>query len=57
VPGVAIAFLVCHGIARGFHGYEISVLAVAWIMPFVARTIMAASGVPLGPVTLQRCSR
>jgi hypothetical protein len=50
--GVAIVFLARHGIARGFHGYEVSVLALAWMMPLLARTVMVASGVPLGLITL-----
>ena len=52
VLGVAIAFLVRHGLTRGFHAYEVTVLAVAWIMPLLARTIMSASGVPFGLLTL-----
>jgi alpha-1,2-mannosyltransferase len=52
VLGVAIAFLARHGLARGFHPYEATVLALAWIMPLLARTIMSASGVPFGLLTL-----
>jgi glycosyl transferase family 87 len=52
VLGVAIAFLARHGFARGFHRYEATVLAVAWIMPLLARTIMSATGLPLGLLTL-----
>jgi hypothetical protein len=52
VLGVAIAFLARHGFARGFHPYEATVLAVAWIMPLLARTIMSATGVPFGLLTL-----
>lgn len=52
VLGIAITFLARHGFARGFHAYEASVLALAWIMPLVARSVAAASGVPLGFLTL-----
>jgi alpha-1,2-mannosyltransferase len=52
VLGVAIAFLARHGFARGFHRYEATVLAVAWIMPLLARTIMSATGIPFGLLTL-----
>jgi alpha-1,2-mannosyltransferase len=52
VLGVAIAFLVRHGLTRGFHPYEATVLALAWIMPLLARTIMSVSGVPFGVLTL-----
>ncbi|ETR77028.1 membrane protein [Afipia sp. P52-10] len=49
---VAIAFLVRHGAAHGFRGYEITLLALAWIMPLIARTVMSATGVPLGLIVL-----
>jgi hypothetical protein len=52
VLGVAIAFLVRHNFARGPYPYEATVLAVAWIMPLLARTIMSATGVPFGLLTL-----
>jgi hypothetical protein len=52
VLGVAIAFLARHGFARGFQPYEATVLAIAWIMPLLARTIMSATGVPFGLLTL-----
>lgn len=48
VLGIAIAFLVRHGLARGFHPYEISLLALAWAAPFLTRSIAGLSGVPLG---------
>ena len=52
VLGVAIAFLTRHGFAQGFHPYEATLLAVAWIMPLLARTVMSAIGVPFGLLTL-----
>ena len=52
VLGVSIAFLARHGLKRGFHPYEATVLAIAWIMPLLARTIMSASDVPFGLLTL-----
>ena len=52
VLGVAIAFLVRHGLQRGFEPYEISLLAAAWVMPLFARSVMGASGIPLGLLTL-----
>jgi len=50
--GVAIAFYVRHGMARGFRDGEISLLAAAWLMPLLARTVMSASGIPLGLIAL-----
>ncbi len=52
VLGVAIAFLARHGLVRGFHHFEATVLAVAWIMPLLARTIMSATGIPFGLLVL-----
>jgi hypothetical protein len=52
VMGVAIAFLARHGFVRGFHPFEATVLAVAWIMPLVARTIASTTGVPFGLLIL-----
>jgi len=52
VLAVAIAFLVRHGFTNGFRDYEITLLALAWIVPLVARNVMAATGIPLGLLVL-----
>ena len=52
VLGIAIAFLVRHGLARGFHPYEISLLALTWAAPFLTRSIAGLSGVPLGLIVM-----
>jgi hypothetical protein len=52
VLGIAIAFLVRHGLARGFYAYEISLLALAWAAPFLTRSIAGLSGVPLGLIVM-----
>ena len=52
VLAVAIAFLVRHGLAKGFGDYEISLLAAAFAMPLVTRMVMGATGVPVGLITL-----
>ena len=49
---VAIAFLVVHGLRRGFAPYEISALAALWIVPLVARSIAQAAMIPLGVVVM-----
>ncbi len=48
VLGIAIAFFIRHGLTRGFHAYEISLLALAWAAPFLTRSIAGLSGIPLG---------
>jgi hypothetical protein len=48
VLAVSIAFFVRHAMARGFLPYEISVLAAAWIVPLISRSIAGATLIPLG---------
>lgn len=48
VVAVAIAFFVRHGLAHGFRDCEVSVLAVAYAAPLLARLVMGAAGIPLG---------
>jgi Glycosyltransferase family 87 len=52
VVAVSIAFLVRHGLARGFRDYEVSLLAAAWIAPLLSRSIASATGIPLGLVVM-----
>jgi Glycosyltransferase family 87 len=52
VLAVAIAFLVRHGMERGFRSFEISVLAAAWIVPLLSRGIAGITGIPLGLLIL-----
>jgi hypothetical protein len=52
VLAIAIAFFARHGLNRGFRGYEISVLAAAWAVPLLTRSIAGATGVPLGLIVL-----
>lgn len=52
VLGVAIAFFVRDGVKRGFGDYEISLLAVGWFVPLIARSVMSGTGLPLGLVTM-----
>jgi len=52
VLAVAIAFLARHGFARGFRDYEISLLAVAWLVPLVSRGVAGATGIPLGLIVM-----
>ena len=48
VLALTIAFYARHGIARGFRDYELSLLAAAWIMPLLTRSVAGLTGVPLG---------
>jgi hypothetical protein len=52
VLGIAIAFLARHGLAHGFISYELSLLALAWIMPLLTRTVADMSGLPLGLIAM-----
>lgn len=48
VLAVAIAFFARHGLQRGFRDFEISLLAAAWIVPLLSRSIAGATFIPLG---------
>ncbi len=48
VLSVAIAFLVRQGLARGFGDYEVTLLAAAWLVPLLTRSIAGTTGLPLG---------
>ncbi len=48
VLAVAIAFFVRHGLRYGFRDFEISLLAAAWIVPLLSRSIAGATFIPLG---------
>jgi hypothetical protein len=48
VLAVAIAFFARHGLSRGFRDYEVSLLAAAWIVPLLSRSVAGVSGIPLG---------
>lgn len=52
VLAISIAFFARHGLARGFHRGEISLLALVWIMPLLTRSIAGALEVPLGLITM-----
>ncbi len=52
VLAVAIAFFARHGLNSGFRDYEISLLAAAWIVPLLSRSIAGVTGIPLGLLVL-----
>jgi hypothetical protein len=43
-----IAWLAAYGLREGFLRYEISLLAAAWIMPFLVRPLGLAASLPVG---------
>jgi hypothetical protein len=52
VLAVAIAYFARHGLGRGFRDFEISLLAAAWMVPLLSRSVAGATGIPLGLVAL-----
>jgi alpha-1,2-mannosyltransferase len=48
----AMAFLVAASFAGGFRGFEISLLAAAWIVPLLSRVFAGLTGIPLGLLAL-----
>jgi hypothetical protein len=52
VLAVAIAFFARHGLVRGFRGFEISLLAMGWIVPLMSRGVAGVAGIPLGLLLL-----
>jgi hypothetical protein len=50
--GVAIVFMARHGLINGFRDYEISLLAAAWIVPLLSRSVAGIGGIPLGLLVL-----
>jgi hypothetical protein len=52
VLAVAIAFFARDGLRRGFHDYEISVLAGAWLVPLFSRISAGLADIPLGLIVM-----
>ncbi|XSC45126.1 glycosyltransferase family 87 protein [Bradyrhizobium sp. RDT10] len=48
VLAVAIAFVARYGLRHGFRDFEISLLAAAWIVPLLSRSIAGVTFIPLG---------
>ena len=48
VLAVSMAFLTAHCLKDGFRNYEVTLLAVAWAMPLVTRSIADAIHLPFG---------
>jgi alpha-1,2-mannosyltransferase len=52
VMAPAIAFLVSHGLERGFLPYEKTALAFCWVTPLLTRSLAEHIGLPLGLIAL-----
>ena len=48
----AIAFLGVHGLRRGFAAYEITILAAAWMIPLIARSVAQVAFIPIGVIAM-----
>jgi len=48
ILGPAITFMACADLAGGVRGFEISLLAAAWIVPLLSRIIASVTSIPLG---------
>ena len=52
VLAVAIAFFARYCLHRGFRDFEISLLAAAWIVPLLSRSIAGVTTIPLGLIVM-----
>ena len=52
ILGPAMAFLVAARWPKGFRDFDISLLAMAWIIPLFARGIAGLTGIPLGLIAI-----
>jgi hypothetical protein len=52
VLAVAIAFFARYGLDRGFRDFEISLLAAAWIVPLLSRSVALVATIPLGLIVM-----
>jgi hypothetical protein len=63
VLAVAIAFFARHGLRHGFRDFEISLLAAAWIVPLLSRSVAGSTLIPprairrVGPLCLRLAAR
>lgn len=52
ILGVSIAFAARHGAREGVAPWEVSVLALAWVTPLIARNVMMTTAIPLGALSV-----
>ncbi len=52
VFGMALAFLVAHGLARGFQPWDKTLIAIAWFIPAIARSVGKFAYLPVGFLAL-----
>ncbi len=52
VLAISIAFFVRHSFARGFRPYEITIVASAWAVPLISRSVAGVTFIPLGLIAM-----
>lgn len=52
VLAISIAFFARHGFARGFRPYEITIMAAAWAVPLLSRSVAGVTFIPLGLIAM-----
>jgi hypothetical protein len=52
ILGPAMAFFIASSWSKDFRDFDISVLAIGWIVPLAARGIAGATGIPLGLIAI-----
>ena len=52
VLAISIAFFARHGLARGFRPYEMAILASAWAVPLMSRSVAGVTLIPLGLIAM-----
>ena len=52
VLAISIAFFARHGLARGFRPYETTILASAWAVPLMSRSVAGVTFIPLGLIVM-----
>ena len=52
VLAISIAFFARHGFVRGFRPYEITILASAWAVPLMSRSVAGLTFIPLGLIVM-----
>jgi alpha-1,2-mannosyltransferase len=48
----ALAFIAVTGLTHGFRDYDISLLAIAWVVPLIARGVAGLTSIPLGLIVV-----
>jgi alpha-1,2-mannosyltransferase len=52
ILAIAVAYLACDGLERGFAPWQKTTVAALWLIPLIARSIAGATFVPVGALTM-----